>query len=143
MREKRIFKETPMRQLLYPLGIFTALLFTDVTQAQFYGPYGSFYGSSYSQFSGTSFSLTSYNLRSSNYFNINNGFPINNFYYPNRIAYRYPYNYIHPLPVVVQPVVVQPIYVMPPQWSWYNPAVSIYGPVLPYQPYYYPGWWLR
>ena len=128
-----------MRQLLYPLGILTALLFNNVSQAQFFGPYGSFYGSPYSQFSGTSFNLTSYNFRSSSYFNINNGFPINNFYYSNRIAY----SYIPTVPVIVQPVVIQPIYVVPPQWSWYNPPVSIYGPMLPYQPYYYPGWWLR
>lgn len=122
-----------MRHLLYPLGILTALLFTNVSQAQFYGPYGSYYASSYSQF-GTSFNLTSYNFRSSNYLNINNG------YSPYRFGY--PYNYISPVPVVVQPVIVQPIYVMP-QWSWYNPTVSIYGPMLPYQPNYYPGWWLR
>ena len=128
-----------MRQLLYPLGILTALLFTNGLQAQFFGPYGSFYGSPYSQFSGTSFSLTSYNFRSSSYFPINNGFPINNFYYSNRIAY----SYIPTVPVIVQPVVIQPIYVVPPQWSWYNPPVSIYGPIMPYQPYYYPGWWLR
>ena len=97
-----------MRRLLYPLGILTVLLFTNNSQAQFFGPFGSYYGSSYSQF-GTSFSLTSYNFRSSNYLNINNGFPINNYYYSNQFAYRYPYNYIAPLPVIVRPVVVQPI----------------------------------
>jgi hypothetical protein len=131
-----------MRQLLYPLGILIALLFTNVSQAQFFGPYGSYYGSSYSQF-GTSFSMTSYNFRSSYYLNINNGFPINNYYYSNQFAYRYPYNYIAPVPVIVRPVVVQPVYILQPQLAWYNPPVSIYGPMLPYQPYYYPGWWLR
>lgn len=126
-----------MRRLIYSLGILTALIFTDETKAQFFGPYGSYYSTSYSQF-GTSFGLASYNFRSVNYLSFNNGFPINNFYGNPRLAYSY-----SPAPVIIQPVAVQPVYLVPPPLVWYNPPVSIFGPAMSYQPYLYPGWWLR